>query len=457
MTTATDDRVEAERKKRDTELRHAMLSVYYRSLGGQLETQGAPAVAVPPEVRPLPLDEALDRIARDGKPEQLWEAYWRIVRSVPVMGWVQGDLARRYPSALVERLEPEAVARLDKLRQDTCESAHLLAAALGELAAPRPDEAHELADLLKGSTDRLPEAVGRTIEDMLGSSMHDLVTEFVDEPEAKVRNRRVCELRKLPGQVGLNFNTFAEDFLDTVAFTQFMNDQGVADELADLTLTSSSIVRQDTNSLTTTATVTALARTDFEVLAKVLDPLAWPKCSDVIRKTYYVDAPDDPYTRSKSQPDIGQGFKESRYLFENVHITWGDDDVQSGGFRNVLVIDGYKVCRERQTISLRFRLCRSIDSRMLWDERVGGILIDGGFVVVRPVRKDGPYRMTARKVLRFSDRTPYSSAPGFLDFGEMLNVMTPAAVTWWLETDLCSARCMRKAQKRHDRSARREA
>jgi hypothetical protein len=48
-------------------------------------------------------------------------------------------------------------------------------------------------------------------------------------------------------------------------------------------------------------------------------------------------------------------------------------------------------------------------------------------------------------VLRFSDRTPNSSAPGWLDFGEMLNYTTPAAVTWWLETDLCSARCMQAA------------
>src|SRR5689334_23621224 len=127
--------VPTDTKRRDTELRHAMLSVYYRSLGGQLETQGAPAVAVPPEVRPLPLDEALDRIERLGGPEQLWEAYWRIVRSVPVLGWMRPDAVRRYPSALVERLEPvpDAVAGLDGLRQDTCESAHLLAAALGEL------------------------------------------------------------------------------------------------------------------------------------------------------------------------------------------------------------------------------------------------------------------------------------------------------------------------------------
>jgi hypothetical protein len=448
MTTVTTP-VPTDTKRRDRELRHAMLSVYYRSLGGQLETQGAPAVAVPPEVRPLPLDEALDRIERLGGPEQLWEAYWRIVRSVPVMGWMQRDFERRYPSALVERLKPDphAVGGLDKLRQDTCESAHLLAAALGELAASRFSQALELAPLLEESVERLPPELGQTITDMLGEPMHGLVTNMANEPDTKFRDHRAKELQKLPREVGLNLNTFAEDFLDTVAFAQFMKDQDVVDELARMTLTSSSVVRQDTNSLTTTATVTALARSEFKVLAQVLDPLAWPKCSDVIVGTHYVDDPDDPDTPTADPPAIGEGFEGSKYLFENVRITWGDDDVQSGEFKNVLVVS-YKVDPGQETVSLRFRLCRSIESRILWDQRPGGILIDGGFVVVRPVRRGGPYRMTARKVLRFSDRTPYSSAPGWLDFGQMLNLTTPAAVTWWLETDLCSSRCMHEAKQR---------
>jgi len=49
--------------------------------------------------------------------------------------------------------------------------------------------------------------------------------------------------------------------------------------------------------------------------------------------------------------------------------------------------------------------------------------------------------MTVRKVLKFSDRTPYSSAPGWLDFGQMLNYLAPASITWWLETELYSAEC----------------
>ena len=43
-------------------LRHAMLSVYYLSVGSQLESRGAPVMAVPPDVRPLPLDAALAKL-----------------------------------------------------------------------------------------------------------------------------------------------------------------------------------------------------------------------------------------------------------------------------------------------------------------------------------------------------------------------------------------------------------
>ena len=451
MTTANAAvRQQADEAREETELRYAMLSVYYRSLGGQLQTQGAPAIAVPPEVRPLPLDEALHRLERS--PDQLWEAYWRIVRSVPVMGWRQPDVERRYPRALVERLELDLVEHLERLRQESRATAHLLAAALGALAASQWHEANALADLLELSSRRVPEAIRDTTAELLGMPAHKLVREFADETarrsETDSRDQRARELQKLPGEVGLDLNTFAEDFLDTVAFAQFMKDQDLQQQRQRLTLTSSSVVRQDTNSLTTTATITALVQSPFKVLRQVLDPLAWPKCSDVICKTFYLDDPCDLATRRPDPPTLGEGFDDSRYMFEHVEVRWGDDDVQTGEFRNVLVIDGFKPSRERGTISLRFRLCRSIDSRMLWDERAGGILIDGGYIVVRPVKQGGPFRMTARKVLRFSDRTPYSGAAGLFDFGQMLNYMTPAAVTWWLETDLCSARCLENAQRR---------
>ena len=88
------------KEEEDDALHIAMLSVYYRSLGSELESRGAPVMAVPPQVRPMPLDEALDCLK--GRPDLLWDAYWRVVRSVPVEGWKRRSLERRYPQAFVD-------------------------------------------------------------------------------------------------------------------------------------------------------------------------------------------------------------------------------------------------------------------------------------------------------------------------------------------------------------------
>lgn len=142
-------------------------------------------------------------------------------------------------------------------------------------------------------------------------------------------------------------------------------------------------------------------------------------------------------------------------MFENVNVRFGLDDVHSGGFTNVLSIPKFTKHPQRG-ITLPFKLCRSVDSRIFWDARAGGILIDGGFIVARPVLTgggagnaevvpiEGRWRVTTRKVLRFSDRTPYATAPGWLDFGQMLNYLAPSAVTWWLETDFYGAESLNK-------------
>ena len=57
------------------------------------------------------------------------------------------------------------------------------------------------------------------------------------------------------------------------------------------------------------------------------------------------------------------------------------------------------------------------------------------------------WRVTTRKVLQFSDRAPYSNPTGGMDFGQLLNYLAPAAVTWWLETDFYSSEAMGKSRK----------
>ena len=82
----------------------------------------------------------------------------------------------------------------------------------------------------------------------------------------------------------------------------------------------------------------------------------------------------------------------------------------------------------------------SCESRYLWDARAGGILLDQGFIKARPVGSDGKtWRVTIRKVLRFADRTPSSWGDTPLQFGESLNYLAPAALSWWLQSDLYAA------------------
>jgi hypothetical protein len=419
--------------EQERSLRYAMLSVYFRTIGGQLETRGAPVVAVTPDVEPLTLEVALARL--EPWPARLWDAYWRIVRAVPVEEWQDRELGRRYPRTFVERLGRETVEELDDLRRRARANAHLLTAALLACADDDLDEARALADLLETKA-RADEQLAEATESVLGQTPHELVRSLASDER---RPRTKLELDRLQADVGLNLNDFVEDFLDTVAFAHFKENQDP--KPPETVLASSCIVRQDTNTLTTTATVTTLVDTEFDVLKKQIDPLGWPACSDVIEHTGYLE---DPFDVDSEIPDlpIGETLPEGRLLFERVGVHWGLDEVQTGEFRNVLAIDKFSVNEDRKTITLLFRLYRSIDSRILWDERAGGILIDGGYILVRPVGDDRS-RVTSRKVLKFSDRTPYSNAPGWLDFGEMLNYLAPASVAWWLETELGSADCTR--------------
>ncbi|HKE78555.1 MAG TPA: hypothetical protein VKB54_04575 [Solirubrobacteraceae bacterium] len=451
MTTATEQvrSKTPEELKEDASLRYAMLSVYYRSLGSELESRGAPVMVVPPEVAPLPLDEALERL--DVREDLLWDAYWRIVRSVPVEGWERQSFDRRYPPAFVERLEdigPHELATLDRLRRHARVRAHLLTAALLACVEGRSDQALALADLLENESAAMLDdtdgddaegdpsaALNEGTKAILGRTAGDYMRWLARSKKSRGDTRK--ELRTLQAEVGLNLSDFVEDFFDAVAFESFKRRR----KAPKTVLTASCIVRQDANTLTTNATVTTLVDAKFETLRDLIDPLNWSHGSTVIDETSYVAAPFDLST--VEYKSATRGFSEPRFLYERVSVDWGDDDLETGGFRNVLTIDNFEVDKRRGRITLPFKLCRSIDSRILWDSRPGGILIDGGYITARSIGEDR-WRVTTRKILQFSDRTPYSNATGWLDYGQLLNFLTPAAVTWWLETDFYSAASMRE-------------
>ena len=73
-----------------------------------------------------------------------------------------------------------------------------------------------------------------------------------------------------------------------------------------------------------------------------------------------------------------------------------------------------------QFIDVSFSLHRSIESAVLWDRRAGGLQLNQGYIKVAPL-SENTWRVTSRKILRFSDRTPSVGGRGWLDFGQILN------------------------------------
>jgi hypothetical protein len=150
----------------------------------------------------------------------------------------------------------------------------------------------------------------------------------------------------------------------------------------------------------------------------------------VFRSTQYVDDPISLRQDHRAAP----GGDDSQLLREKVAFTWGVDSDESGEFDTVLNTT-YKALDP--VVTLKFSLCRSISSRVLWDDRAGGLVLDDGFIIAHPI-SDGIWRVTSRKMLRFSDRTPGLSRPGWLDQGRLLNYLAPAGMRWWIESETYS-------------------
>lgn len=425
-------RVRAESDERltpedEAALRYALLSVYYASVGKQLELRGAPAVLLPPAVRLLTLGEALAEIA-DRWPDYRRDATWRVVRAVAPPSAPDKDETHRYPVALAEALGDERpLGPLDELRWRYREGANVFAAALIARVRKRTDEFEGLRKLLRTLSEANPDLAGG-MESVLGLPALEFLDQLDDEMTA-------LRLSRLAAEVGVDLYDYAGEIADAAAFLDWWppaKPEGMT------VYPAAAVVRQDSRTLTTTVTVTALVRSKFETLRRAADPQCWGCSSDVVTGTRYVrDAFD--LTPPETATPAGKGWDDGpRLLEEDVNVSWGFDANSVGAFHNVLRVSRFAVKEEATTIDVDFRLSRSIDSRILWDRRPGGILIDEGFIKVRPIAGDR-WRLTTRKVLKFSDRTPDVHGPGWFDFGEMLNYLAPAALSWWLESELYSA------------------
>jgi hypothetical protein len=395
-----------------------MLSAYHHAQGKQftLRDQDAPAVQLLPEVRLLTLAEALDTLRR--WPDRLRIAVWRLVRAVPVARRPEDRLDRRYPSELLDIVRHDQLAELDERRRACRSAAQLFAAALVTGADSCWDE-------LDGRADGSP----------LGHTARELLAAMLPSEDRTDVGRQVAALED---EIGLTLSELAEALADAVAFADF----AAASSLWPVGPGSptiqpvASVARQDAGTLTTAATATTLVQGDLDTLGRAIDPRSWPLSSDVIQTTGYVgDAFALDPLPVEQLPPIGKGWDGSRLLEETAAISWRRDAGQQAWFHNVLRIDRFSVDHGLGTIDLEFSLSRSIGSRVLWDARAGGILLDEGYLKVRPLGGNC-WRVTGSKTLKFGDRTPRAGGPVWSGLGQLLNLVAPAALIRWLETDM---------------------
>lgn len=429
--------------------RAAMLSVYYHSLGRRLELRGAPAVLLPPDVEPVPLGEALETLRPD--PAQFRAAIWTIARGIAPQAGDDEIRLSRYPPELVEIVTSARkrgrLLEFERKRREYLRDAHRLGEVLTEYAYTKisANEFRKRIDALEphrfskaiaavgalGSLDGTPSDVKQFLEHLASK-------------KPKSRKKAARALRRLSDEVGLPLTTVMEEFSSAVAFEEeFPQRKTLPGRPQPMTIfPTSSVTVQDARSLITTVTVTAMIRTkNFRTLCVSLDPQCWMTCSHAFKDSSYLD-PDDFESRPRDPDDVGTSFIKppSRLLREHVRIVWGLGKEDLGEFHNILNTTFVVRDKYPASIDLEFDLHRCLSSRILWDVRPGGILIDQGYAKARQIADD-LFRVTVRKTLRFSDRTPNSGGPGWHDLGEVLNFLAPAAMSWWLESEMYNQSC----------------
>lgn len=438
-----------------------MLSVYYHSLGRRLELRGAPAVLLPADVEPVPLGEALETLRPD--PTQFRAAIWTIARGIAPQAGRDKIRLDRYPHELVEIVAGAGLfdefLTFEQKRRDYRQDAHRLGEVLTDYA--NEIDAGEFRDRIRAlEPHKFSAAIQRV--GALGSfdgtpSDVALFLEHLAAKKKESRTNAAHSLRRLSDEVGLPLTTVMEEFSAAVAFEEdFPQDETLSEHPSPMTIfPTSSVTVQDARSLITTITVTSMIRTnDFRTLCVSMDPQCWMTCSHAFADSSYLDPEDLRTPRPRDLDDIGRSFSKPppwRLLREHVRIVWGLGKEDLGEFRNILnttfeVRDEYPA-----RVNLAFDLHRCVSSRILWDVRPGGILIDEGYAKARQVADD-LFRVTVRKTLRFSDRTPNSGGPGWHDLGEVLNFLAPAAMSWWLESEMYNQSCPEIVEMAHPRA-----
>ena len=263
---------------------------------------------------------------------------------------------------------------------------------------------------------------------------------YLDALPTDGQQRRVTResLIRLENEIGVDLHAFMAQYADSVAFLNRWPIEPAREEA--LVYPATTVAVQDPSTLTTKVTVTALVKSDdFDSIKRGIDPQGWTASSDVFERATFVPDPRRRGAPARERP-LGASIESGDLdvLHETVNLRWGAENEQLGWFDNRLTIDEFTADVDRygrEIVDLKFSLNDSIRSRVLWDERIGGITVDEGFVRARPIAPR-VWRVTSRKWIGFSDRTPYSGGDTWFDIGKTLSYLAPATLSWWIESEM---------------------
>jgi hypothetical protein len=380
------------------------------------------------------------------------EALWTMLRSTPPPPLTESKqtLQQRYPAILrtfAEGLE-FSVDEYDCRRSTYRAQSGLFAAALTAYARDQLDAFDVLKEAHKGLQPDKPGSFSKAVADhsALGG---DTPQDYLEKIARGDRWTIATELARLQDDVGLTLSALVNDFADCMAFLEVQQSQERDPDYR--VLPTSLVVVQDSQNFTTTVTVTTLVQAaDRGVITKALDPQNWQAFSDAFHEVDYVEDAPRGFKKLTQSPKAGEWCKkpergrqeDNRLLLrEVVEVPSGLNPTVIARFENILriVLHEGPVDEGGGNARLTYSLHRCLNSRYLWDERPGGILLDQGFIKVSPLGNRKTWRVSIRKILRFADRTPASWADTPLQFGQSLNYLTPAALSWWLQSDMYNA------------------
>lgn len=299
--------------------KYAMLSVYYAAPGRQFAISGAPSVFVPPEVTPLTLAAALEVLSSDE--QRLEQALWLIVRNTGIrQAW---STTRLYPPEINRYVDREAQDELDERRRTYRRGSGLFAACLTACRNADRDQFEALGTAM--STPAIRTNSGFT---KLARLVFDQTPdEYLAEMELTGRDPRRWQAARqrigsIEAEVGVGIGEYVEQLAATAAYESFVDllqHRGGRRPPTMSVYPVTSVITQNTDELWTSATVTTLARGDFDTLYAATEPANWHIDNDVIKESHYVS---DPLTLAPTQTDLGNDGTVHGLLYEEAAITW---------------------------------------------------------------------------------------------------------------------------------------